>query len=83
MRKGDKKTKSDPKLCKYRDYGCRIGEDDKKKAHKTNIFLYCKYHGKTKEQIELAKSEYLSVVNTTETRGKGKSIFNWCLYCDN
>ena len=44
-----KKTKLDPKFCKHRDYGCRTGECDKKKAHKTERSRHCKYDGKTKE----------------------------------
>ena len=39
-----KKTKLDPKLCKHRDYGCRTGECDNKKAHKTERSKHCKYH---------------------------------------
>ena len=54
-KEGDEKTKKrkkdDVKLCKHRDYGCTIGDAEKKKSHLIKVSNYFMFNGKSKEEI--------------------------------
>ena len=46
-----KKKKTEVKWYKHRVYGCKIGDDEKKKAHLNEISKHYKFNSKSKDLI--------------------------------
>ena len=74
--KTKKRKKTEVKWYEYRAYGCRIGDDEKEKAHKSELSNYCILNVKSKHEIALVRETCLSSIAILETGGIGKLMIN-------